>query len=156
MCIRDSAKGERVGLQPYTAEGEPTRTAQLRRPLDWTVLSDHAELLGEIRMCSTPGTPSYDSDFCFTYQMFRPMTFSFFAVKNMMMRERFQFCGEDGELCYDQARLVWKDIQAAAEEAYDRTSECAFSSFVGYEWTCLLYTSPSPRDATLSRMPSSA
>ena len=23
-------------------------------------------------------------------------------------------------------------------------------------WTCLLYTSPSPRDATLSRMPSSA
>ena len=25
-----------------------------------------------------------------------------------------------------------------------------------YLWTCLLYTSPSPRDATLSRMPSSA
>ena len=27
---------------------------------------------------------------------------------------------------------------------------------IGYEYTCLLYTSPSPRDATLSRMPSSA
>ena len=26
----------------------------------------------------------------------------------------------------------------------------------GYSWICLLYTSPSPRDATLSRMPSSA
>ena len=26
----------------------------------------------------------------------------------------------------------------------------------GLLWTCLLYTSPSPRDATLSRMPSSA
>ena len=26
----------------------------------------------------------------------------------------------------------------------------------GGEWPCLLYTSPSPRDATLSRMPSSA
>ena len=25
-----------------------------------------------------------------------------------------------------------------------------------YYWNCLLYTSPSPRDATLSRMPSSA
>ena len=25
-----------------------------------------------------------------------------------------------------------------------------------FAWTCLLYTSPSPRDATLSRMPSSA
>ena len=27
---------------------------------------------------------------------------------------------------------------------------------VGDRWCCLLYTSPSPRDATLSRMPSSA
>ena len=26
----------------------------------------------------------------------------------------------------------------------------------GYLWTCLLYTSPSPRDRTRSRMPSSA
>ena len=32
-------------------------------------------------------------------------------------------------------------------------------SLVGFgrrDWSCLLYTSPSPRDATLSRMPSSA
>ena len=28
--------------------------------------------------------------------------------------------------------------------------------FVYTRWSCLLYTSPSPRDATLSRMPSSA
>ena len=27
---------------------------------------------------------------------------------------------------------------------------------IGWVYTCLLYTSPSPRDATLSRMPSSA
>ena len=37
-----------------------------------------------------------------------------------------------------------------------------FADHLGYEYargdnpTCLLYTSPSPRDATLSRMPSSA
>ena len=30
------------------------------------------------------------------------------------------------------------------------------TSIVGQEKACLLYTSPSPRDATLSRMPSSA
>ena len=30
------------------------------------------------------------------------------------------------------------------------------SAFGAYAMTCLLYTSPSPRDATLSRMPSSA
>ena len=30
------------------------------------------------------------------------------------------------------------------------------SRLAGYAYSCLLYTSPSPRDATLSRMPSSA
>lgn len=129
------AKGERVGIQPFAADGTPGRTAQLRRPLDFTVLSDHAELLGEIHTCSTPGAKGFDSDFCFVYQNFRPATFSFFAVRNMMMRKRFQFCGPDGSLCLDAAKLVWKDIQAAAEEAYDRTAECSFTSFVGYEFT---------------------
>ena len=37
---------------------------------------------------------------------------------------------------------------------YDCYLEKAIVSYV--EWICLLYTSPSPRDATLSRMPSSA
>ncbi len=134
------ARGERVGLQPYSADGKPTRTAQLRRPLDFTVLSDHAELLGEIRMCSTPGTPAYESDLCWVYQNFRPQTFGFFAVRNMILRSRFGFCGPGGSLCDEQARLVWKDIQAAAEETYDRTSECAFTSFVGYEWTASVGT----------------
>ena len=32
----------------------------------------------------------------------------------------------------------------------------AASNTLGWRWVCLLYTSPSPRDATLSRMPSSA
>jgi hypothetical protein len=30
---------------------------------------------------------------------------------------------------------VWRDIQAAAEKAYDRSSACSFTSFVGYEWS---------------------
>ena len=34
---------------------------------------------------------------------------------------------------------------------------CALSALsIGSSWTCLLYTSPSPRDGLLSRMPSSA
>ena len=129
------AKGERVGLQPYSPDGKAQRSAKLRRPLDFTVLTDHAELLGEIQMCSTPGTPGYGSDMCWLYQAFRPATFSFFAVRNLMMRSRFEFCGPDGSLCLDQAKIVWDDIQTAAEEAYDRTAECSFTSFVVYEWT---------------------
>jgi len=33
---------------------------------------------------------------------------------------------------------VWQAIRDAAEEAYDRSSECRFTSFVGYEWTAIL------------------
>ena len=43
-----------------------------------------------------------------------------------------------------------KDYNAAVE--YCRTH----SQVATHSYTCLLYTSPSPRDATLSRMPSSA
>ncbi len=129
------ARGEQIGLQPYDAQGKPLRTAKLSRPLDFTAVTDHAEMLGEIEMCSTPGTPSHGSDLCWVYQNFRPATFVYFAVRNMIQRHRFEFCGPDGKLCLEQAGIVWKDIQAAAEEAYDRSPQCSFTSFVGYEWT---------------------
>ena len=35
-------------------------------------------------------------------------------------------------------------------------AKAAGSILTNYAWTCLLYTSPSPRDRTRSRMPSSA
>ena len=43
------AQGQPIGLPPYDAQGNPTRTAQLRRPLDFTAVTDHAEQFGEIR-----------------------------------------------------------------------------------------------------------
>jgi hypothetical protein len=129
------AKGEKVGLQPYDAEGNALRSAQLRRPLDFTAVTDHAELLGEIRICRNEELPGGDSDFCWTYRLNPVNGFGPFAVRNILLRQRFQFCGENGERCLEEAMVVWRDIQAAAEEAYDRSSECAFTSFVGYEWT---------------------
>ena len=37
-----------------------------------------------------------------------------------------------------------------------RVAKQAMEKAMQYAYSCLLYTSPSPRDATLSRMPSSA
>ena len=59
--------------------------------------------------------------------------------------------------------VVWAGIVAAISgfivscssvyiDETQRTSDVAFDGV----WTCLLYTSPSPRDGLLSRMPSSA
>ncbi len=156
------ARGEQIGLQPYDAAGQPLRTAKLSRPLDFAVVTDHSEMLGEIEMCSTPGTPGYGSDMCWVYQNFRPATFAFFAVRNMIQRNRFEFCGPDGKLCLVQAEGVWKDIQAAAEESYDRTAQCGFTSFVGYEWTASgaaganLHRNVIFRNANVPRLPVSS
>ena len=39
------AQGAQIGLPPYDAMDQPTRFAQLHRPLDFTAVTDHAEWL---------------------------------------------------------------------------------------------------------------
>ena len=48
--------------------------------------------------------------------------------------------------------LVEKELEENGISKHDLGRE----NFLAKVWDCLLYTSPSPRDATLSRMPSSA
>jgi hypothetical protein len=42
-----------------------------------------------------------------------------------------------GDTCSYQANNVWQQIIADAEEAYDRSSQCSFTSFVAYEYTSM-------------------
>ncbi len=129
------ARGERIGLQPYDAQGKALRSARIDRPLDWTAVTDHAELFGEVRICHDPSHPLYGSDLCWLYQRIPEIGFNALASRGLIWRERWQFCGEDGSLCKGVARDVWKELQQAAEEAYDRSAACRFSSFIGYEYT---------------------
>jgi len=127
------ARGEEIGIQPYGEDGKAKRRVKLDRPLDWTAISDHAEMLGEVRICSDPEHPQYDSDVCWNKRN------AVFALLGFLARsqvgERHQMCGPDAEICYAAARSAWADIQAAAEAAYDRTAACQFTSVIAYEWT---------------------
>src|SRR5215471_2800684 len=49
------ATGEEIGLEPYDAQGNPTRKLRLRRPLDFAAVTDHSEGFGETKICFTPG-----------------------------------------------------------------------------------------------------
>ncbi len=139
----DFAMGAPIGLPPYDATGTPMRTAQLRRALDFTAVTDHAELFGEVATCLTPGLPGYGDPVCQNYRAGIPQldpgtgSIAFFVTPYLAVEdpERHGFCGVDDTHCLLQASLVWEDVQDAAEEKYDRTDACTFTTFVAYEYT---------------------
>ncbi|MFK7975454.1 MAG: DUF3604 domain-containing protein [Halioglobus sp.] len=133
------ARGEPLGLPPYDAKGNPTRTISLDRPLDFAAVTDHAESLGEVNLCISPESKNYDTSVC---KAFRgearygasPKKFSPFIAMMSNVRSK-DFCSENGSLCREAAVTAWGQTQQAAEQWYDRSSDCAFTSFHGYEYT---------------------
>ena len=60
--------------------------------------------------------------------------------------------------CVDTSYMIRVEVgnRITPDFTTDRTEACQGEPIAFSDNTCLLYTSPSPRDATLSRMPSSA
>jgi hypothetical protein len=129
------ARGAPLGIQPFTADGKALRTVRLDRPLDFAAVTDHAEQIGEVRICRTPGAPGHDSWMCRLYRRFPRAAFFVMNTAYSQGGERFRFCGEGGAGCLAAARTVWEETRDAAEGAYDRSAACRFTSFVAYEWT---------------------
>lgn len=124
-------------IPPYDAEGGPIRTVRLARPLDFAAVTDHAEQLGEVRICQSEDLEGRSSWVCWMYRRFPRLAFFVMNTKVTYVADptRFGFCGPDGVRCRAAARERWGEIRAAAEAAYDRTPACRFTSFVAYEWT---------------------
>ena len=129
------ARGEVLDIQPWTEEGRALRSLQLRRPLDFAMVSDHAELIGEVRMCTTPGMHGHNSWQCLLYRWWPRAAYYLFNYMATMRQTHMGQCGEEGALCLDAALQPWSEMQRAAEDHYDRSGDCTFTSFVGYEWT---------------------
>ncbi|CAA0107466.1 DUF3604 domain-containing protein [Zhongshania aliphaticivorans] len=128
------ARGAEIGVQPWTSDGQPLRYLRLDRPLDFAVVTDHAELFGEVEMCQTPGMEGYDTWQCKIYRKLPRAAFFLFNTQSSRAK-RLGMCGDDGELCREASLRPWQEIQQAAEEAYDRTGDCEFTTFIAYEWT---------------------
>ncbi|MGH7820886.1 MAG: DUF3604 domain-containing protein, partial [Candidatus Binatia bacterium] len=80
------ALGERLGIQPHDASGKPLRELQLDRPLDFAVVTDHSEFLGEVELCTNPRADAlaYHSPECLLYRE-RPDE-AFLAMNAMLAR----------------------------------------------------------------------
>lgn len=129
------ARGKEIGIQPWDDEGRASRTLQLRRPLDFSMVSDHAELIGEVRMCNTPEVEGYGSWQCMLYRHLPRGAYYLFNYMATMRASHLGMCGEGGEKCRMEALIPWAEMQAAAELNYDRSEACEFTAFIGYEWT---------------------
>jgi hypothetical protein len=123
------------------------REVQLRRPLDFAAVTDHAEYFGETRICITPGAPGYDSLHCRAFRGEEvefpepvpdppPNAFQLWGLNlTLPGLGDLSTCQAPGADCDQSAASVWQETRDAAEAAYDRTAECNFTSFVAYEYT---------------------
>lgn len=131
------ARGEAIGVQPYAPNGDPLRTIRLRRPLDFAIVTDHAELLGETHICRNPSSDGYHSLVCTIARRWPALGYMIVNSQSLDVGDpqRYSFCGADGAACRGAAATPWQEVRDAAEAAYDRSSQCRFTSFVGYEWS---------------------
>ena len=134
------AKGEAIFLSDENAE--QTLRAQIERPLDFTGLTDHSEFLGPINICTQDsGKLGYWFPYCV-------MTRSEFFIVQLLAADYWAGVGVVGDSndksesfactlsdCNAAHRETWGKIQQAAEDHYDRSSECSFTTFIGYEYT---------------------
>ena len=121
-------------MQLPGADPDETRTVRLGRPLDFAAVTDHAEFLGEVRLCTASGSAAFDHPQCDQLRGSAGfLTWGASLVSAPPMR--LELCEDAGADCFGAALSPWGETQAAAEEAYDRSAACEFTSFVGYEHT---------------------
>lgn len=137
------------------------------RALDFAAITDHSEQLGETNIClweentpcsdtvacTTPGQQCYQGQ-CVPQGYQSPacvlvreevaklrggLGAAIFAGAYYLAQNptRLPFCGAGGQNCLSQATNVWQQIIADAQDAYDQTDECKFTSFIGYEYTAM-------------------
>ncbi|MEM7409421.1 MAG: DUF3604 domain-containing protein [Myxococcota bacterium] len=136
------AKGDAITLPDV--DGEPTVEAKIDRPLDFTSVTDHSEFLGEMHLCTEDAwSMGYWTPLCvltradsFYLQLFAAGEWVELGVLDESeTKERSVACSLPGGDCEAGASVFWEKLQEAAEAHYDRSAECRFTTFVGYEYT---------------------
>ena len=135
----------------------PSRTPCIDDPLDWGAVTDHSEHFGVMGFCKDflgKGLPESLSMECrmingFFYEPLHALNpplgrniasnaFTQLTLTNdgaISKNTNLPVCNNNPELCAKAEMEVWSEVQKAAEEAYDRSENCTFTSFIAYENT---------------------
>ncbi len=134
------AKGETIALP--NEDGEQKLKARIQRPLDFTAVTDHAEFLGQINVCTNdPGKLGYWFPYCiatrsniFIVQLLAADYWASMGVASEKAQKDKSFACKLSD-CDAGDKEFWGNIQQAAEDHYDRSENCEFTTFIGYEYT---------------------
>ncbi len=123
----------------------PGRKVSIDRPLDFAAVTDHAEWLAEVSLCTTPGSATYDSKGCAIYRgeeqalLARVLGLKGFRARIAglvgLSGRSDDVCGDDDATCRRELASVWQSIQDSAERWYDRSADCAFTTFHAWEYS---------------------
>ncbi|MEH6634201.1 MAG: DUF3604 domain-containing protein [Halioglobus sp.] len=133
------AKGDAITLPD--ANGEQTIKAKIGRPLDFTAVTDHAEFFGQINICTQDtGKAGYWWPHCMMtrgqniwVQLIAANWWTDLGGQLDNAPDKSFACSLSD--CEAADQQTWQRIQQAAEEHYDRSADCSFTTFVGYEYT---------------------
>jgi len=133
------AFGDPMQLPPKDSRGRPTRTVQIDRALDFAAVTDHAEFLGEQRLCADPESAGYESETCLAIRASEEPIDSplALAIANPWPSRQADLCGEDGALCLAASLSAWDEIIEAAENWDDRSEACERTTFIAFEYSSL-------------------
>ena len=134
------AKGDSITLSDPDAR--QIVRARLQRPLDFAGITDHAEFLGPISVCTSDSSSlAYWLPQCmltrseiFIFQLLAANYWADLGVLGEANQKKTSFACKLSS-CDAAHREVWNQIQQAAEDHYDRSSACRFTTFIGYEYT---------------------
>ena len=128
------------------ATGEPVtlsggRVVRIDRPLDFAAVTDHAEYLGELQICTDEADARYSLELCRDIrnetgdQALIDRIYRELIIRDVLspdpQREP-ELCGADAAHCQARAKSVWRELRDIADE-FNRPG--VFTTFLGYEWT---------------------
>ena len=133
------AKGEAIEIP--AADGERLIETRISRPLDFAAVTDHGEYLGQIEVCTgDSGRLGYWWPHCVmtrsTGQWTQLIALDWWSgLAGQKEEERAYSFACTLSDCVWAGKDAWQRIQQAAEDHYDRSEACAFTTFIGYEFT---------------------
>jgi hypothetical protein len=134
------ARGEAITLPD--ADANQDVIAKIQRPLDFTAVTDHAEFLGPINLCSRdssklaywfPACIATRNEIFYVQLLAANYWVSLGVTDTSNHKEQSFVCTLDD--CNAAHKITWTEIQDAAEKHYDRSSDCSFTTFNAYEYT---------------------